>query len=173
MNKREDMKSVPSFRPGWSKKVNLDPVKEMVQGGLDLDRRAGCEAPSLVYGTFNKVYPVTTDIQQEYVFRTVLLVCPMLKTNNEVASMKVIEKDTAIPVANIVSYGSDKRIIEHEWILMNKVPGRDLGIAGLDLLIELKGALVRQPANYQAEVFNLRFLKLEICLSWKAKKCCA
>ncbi|KAK5938758.1 hypothetical protein PMZ80_008950 [Knufia obscura] len=147
----------PGFWPEWTQTIDLDHIGDIAHRELHLDNEEGCIASRLGHGTLNQLYLLKTDSGQEYVFRASLPVCSVLKTQSEVATMKLVRSRTSIPIPEIISYGLDSSEMGYEWILMTKIPGRDLGIAGMGLSLDAKRALVRQLAKYQAGLFALRF----------------
>ncbi|KAK8051150.1 hypothetical protein PG993_002535 [Apiospora rasikravindrae] len=109
--------------------------------------------------SFNRFFEVEWD-NQYYVLKLTLPICPVRKTQSEVATMRWAKAMTALPVPDVVqnlySTSADNPV-GCEWILMRKVPGRPLFQCWNDMDMPRKRRLVEQLAEYTVRVFDNEF----------------
>lgn len=86
--------------------------------------------------------------------RVTLPVDPFNKTNSEVATITFVQLHTEIPVPQIIAFDdSSENELGFEYILMEMLPGETLRMRWRKLSGDTKRKLVKQVANYQAQLF--------------------
>lgn len=143
-----------TMQPKWTREPDVEAIKQTVEY---LHPGSTVKIEFFGQGAFNKVYTATID-GKEFVIKVVLPVDPWYKTESEVATMRFVRSHTSIPVPEVFAYQSTRDSpIRFEWILMEKMPGKPLGDVFTKIPWEAKVKIVRQLAQYQAELFKYRF----------------
>lgn len=108
-------------------------------------------------GIYNKIYYVSYN-QNRLVMRVSLPVCPRLKTESEVATLRWIDDNTRLPVPRVRCYDSSRdNPIGFEWILMDRMEGIPLSRCWETTYLGAKSRIVKQVAAYTAAVFKRQF----------------
>ena len=90
--------------------------------------------------------------------RVALPVDPYLKTASEVATMSFVRERTIIPIPRVVAYEScQNSILGFEWVLLEFVEGHTLESKWRDLSMTTKRDLIKQLAQYQSQLFDIRY----------------
>ena len=152
----------------WLVQPDLDHIMGIVIPWLDY---LGCEKDRtsisfLVEGGFNKVYAITsqdrmTKEQRQYVFRVTLPIDPWFKTECDVATTEIVRWSTTIPVPKIYAYDSSaNNKLGLEWILMERVMGRQMSESWDDLEYNAKVGFTRQIADWTQQLSTLTSKKI-------------
>lgn len=108
-------------------------------------------------GAFNKLYAIECP-RGLFFMRVSLSVDPHFKTLSEVATVKLLESQTSVPVPQIIaSDSSSDNELNFEWILMKRVPGRPLAEVWASLDWEAKMSCVDDVAVIMAQLFKLKY----------------
>ncbi|KAF8152566.1 kinase-like domain-containing protein [Crassisporium funariophilum] len=144
-----------STKPKWITVPDISIVNAISRQHLisGADSSAGeLTVTFLTEGSFNKIYAVdlkTGSLVKSYIFRATLPVEPGDKVRNEVATMEYIKQHTQIPVPTVIAYdSSSENTLGYEWILMQRIPGKQLSDIWSDLSDTSKRAIVRATANH-------------------------
>lgn len=90
--------------------------------------------------------------------RVTLAVDPHFKTLSEVATVKLLESKTSVPVPQIIASDySGKNELKLEWILMKRVPGLPLAEVWASLDWDAKISCVDDVAAIIAQLFKLKY----------------
>ncbi|KAK5106528.1 hypothetical protein LTS08_000647 [Lithohypha guttulata] len=146
----------PGCWPAFTVGVEENRVDELCRMVLSIPQGGKCECAKLDYGTRSQLWSVDTD-NARYVLKVLKAVFPVQKLENEVATMQFIADRTSIPVPEVIAYSAYTATIGFEWILMTRIPGKDLGRAGIDMSIEQESRVVRELASYQRELLQITF----------------
>ena len=143
------------LEPRLEPELSLDAVKKVCQRALQLKSTDGIAVSFLASGAFNRLYIVEDHIQQKHVLRVSLPVDPHHKTAGEVATLRWLSRHSKIPVPGVVAFeDSTNNELKLEWILMELVPGTPARRQWRKLSMEVKEGLVKNVAEYQAQLFN-------------------
>ncbi|KAI1765434.1 hypothetical protein GGR53DRAFT_265839 [Hypoxylon sp. FL1150] len=108
-------------------------------------------------GVYNKIYHVSYN-QSRLVMRVTLPVCPRLKTESEVATLRWIDDNTRLPVPKVRYYDSSRdNPLGFEWILMDRMEGIPLSRCWDTTSQGAKTRIVKQVAAYAAVAFKQQF----------------
>ncbi|KAI1403631.1 hypothetical protein F4819DRAFT_505960 [Hypoxylon fuscum] len=108
-------------------------------------------------GVLGKIYFVSYE-QNHFVMRLSLPVCPNIKTESEVATLRWIYKNTNLPVPRVHHYDSSRtNPIGFEWILMDRLEGTPLSQCWHDITQDAKERIVKQVAAYAVVAFEKQF----------------
>lgn len=116
---------------------------------------APCTAAFHASGLFNKLYMVKC-ARGPLILRVSLPVYPRHKTRAEVATLRWVRENTAVPVPEVLGYddGNDNEI-GYEWILMELMQGTSAHKRWRTMSMEQKVVLTKQIATFQAELSGL------------------
>ncbi|KAK6452980.1 hypothetical protein FP744_10009231 [Trichoderma asperellum] len=125
--------------------------------GIDL-KPVWTREPSL--DAITKIYLVRTS-QQQFIIRVSPPVCPRTKTRGEITTLRLLRRVTTVPVPEVVAFDdSADNEIGFEWILMEHMPGFSAYNQWRTLTMSQKVALVRQVAEFQAQIFRHEFSEI-------------
>ncbi|KAK5070995.1 hypothetical protein LTR64_003970 [Lithohypha guttulata] len=153
---RRGLRWEPGCWPAFTVGVEENRVDELCRMILSIPQGGKCECAKLDYGTRSQLWSVDTG-DARYVLKVLKAVFPVQKLENEVATMQFIADRTSIPVPEVIAYSAYTATIGFEWILMTRIPGKDLGRAGIDMSIEQKSRVVKELASYQRELLQITF----------------
>ncbi|KAF2035027.1 hypothetical protein EK21DRAFT_107656 [Setomelanomma holmii] len=147
--------------PTWTKEPDLHILHKIARRALNLTTDAPCVVEALDQGTFNKVYTVQCGNSASYIFRVSLPVHPRFQTMSEQATIQYVRHHTDIPAPKVFNYEtSNKNELSFEWIIMERVNGRQLGTFQdqfLNVSWLKKEVIVRKVVFYLAQLFQKRF----------------
>jgi hypothetical protein len=105
-------------------------------------------------GAYSKLYEVFFD-DKSYIMRVSLPVCPEIKTESEVATLRWVDQNTCLPVPRVVAYSSSPdNALGYEWILMTKIEGQPLSECFLSIPKGARERLVKQVAAFYATMLR-------------------
>ncbi|ELR04707.1 hypothetical protein GMDG_01565 [Pseudogymnoascus destructans 20631-21] len=94
--------------------------------------------------------------EQTLILRLALPVDPRYKTLSEVATMEWMRHNANVPVPTVVSHdASSANPVGFEWILMTKLPGKQLADAWRSLSYPAKEGLAKPFAKYSSSLFKI------------------
>lgn len=135
------------LRPCWTVDPSIDIIAEIAQTVVNFQFE----------GAFNKLYAIECP-SGSFFMRISLPVDPHFKTASEVATVKLLESKTSIPVPQIIaSNSSANNELKFEWILMKRVPGLPLAEVWGSLGWEAKLSCVNAVAVIMAQLFELKY----------------
>ena len=82
------------------------------------------------------------------------------KTVNEATVIRFLEKNSTIPVPEVVTYSAARSELGYEYILMKRVPGRPLVTFFKDLTLKEQRTYLDQLADIVSQLLNLRYDKI-------------
>lgn len=139
------------IEPRWNRQPKIEAVKHVLQS---LYPACIVDVTFLAQGAFNKVYTAAIG-DEDLIMRVTLPVDPQHKTLSEVATLDWIRRTTSIPVPQVIAHQpSRENSIGLEWILMTKVPGKNLADRWRSLSFDTKSNLVRELAAHSASLFR-------------------
>ncbi|CAG8223107.1 unnamed protein product [Penicillium salamii] len=141
------------LEPRWAVEPQIEHIKQTVQS---FRPSSTIEVTFLAQGAFNKLYDVKID-DETFIIRISLPVDPSHKVASEVATIDWIRLTTSLPVPRVITYqSSPDNLIEFEWILMTKVPGKLLADVwkSLSIHFDVKARLVKELAANMACLFR-------------------
>ncbi|KAJ5765315.1 hypothetical protein N7520_004874 [Penicillium odoratum] len=139
------------LQPRWSLEPDIEAIKQTVQY---LRPSSTIEVTFLTQGSFNKIYEVKSD-DEMLIMRIALPVDPVHRTISEVATLDWIQRTTTIPVPKVITYESSwGNPIGFEWILMNKIPGKQFGDIFRTLSFATKESIVKELAAYSVDLYR-------------------
>jgi hypothetical protein len=145
------------LEPRWTAEPLIANIELLARKHLKLEQNAGCQVTFYAQGAFNKLYKIETEAGC-FLMRVTLPVDPFNKTNSEVATITFVQLHTEIPVPQIIAFDdSSENELGFEYILMEMLPGETLRTRWRKLSGDAKRKLVKQVANYQAQLFCRRF----------------
>lgn len=147
------------LRPCWTVEPSINIVAEIVHSHLKLlpDELAQTTVNFQFEGAFNKLYAIECP-RGSFFMRVTLPVDPHFKTLSEVATVKLLESKTSVPVPQIIASDySGKNELKFEWILMKRVPGLPLAEVWASLDWDAKMSCVDDVAAIMAELFQLKY----------------
>lgn len=156
MPERKGLLWEPGCWPKFEYAPHSDDIENLCRRELHLEADQVCSISQMAFGSRSRLYAVNTNTAR-YVLKVVLPILPVIKTTSEVATMQFIAQKTSIPVPEVITYSTDTSEIDFEWILMTRLPGRDLGRAGLDMSTEEMSRVVQQLTMYQSELYKYTF----------------
>jgi Phosphotransferase enzyme family len=83
----------------------------------------------LEYASYARVYYFSLPGSCSVIARLVAPVKPLFKTEGEVAAMDFVRSRTSLPVPKVFAYSSEVNPVGVEWVLMEYMPGVELGKA--------------------------------------------
>lgn len=113
------------LRPCWTVEPSIDIIAKIVHHHLKLspDEIHQMTVNFQFQGAFNKLYAIECP-KGSFFMRVSLPVDPYFKTVSEVATVKLLESKTSVPVPQTTaSDSSDNNELKFEWILVKRVPG--------------------------------------------------
>ncbi|KAI9831271.1 MAG: hypothetical protein M1826_003710 [Phylliscum demangeonii] len=147
-------------QPRWVREPSTKVIESLARKHLSIPPADRCLV--VVHddgeGFFHKLFRVIPggggSADSGYFMRVALPVDPHHQTASEVATMDYVRSFTTIPVPKVVAYDSSNRnALGFEWILMEAGPGTALEECWEQLPMAAKEQLVRQLADYQAQLF--------------------
>jgi hypothetical protein len=81
----------------------------------------------LEYASYARVYSFSLPGSCSVIARLVAPVKPLFKTEGEVAAMDFVRSRTSLPVPKVFAYSSEANPVGVEWVLMEYMPGVELG----------------------------------------------
>jgi aminoglycoside phosphotransferase (APT) family kinase protein len=145
------------LEPRWTVEPKIEKIESLARKHLKLEKKASCNVSFYAQGAFNKLYQITTEAGC-FLMRVTLPVDPFHKTNSEVATTNFVRKNSGIPVPKIFAYNdSSENELGFEWILMELLPGATLQTKWRKFSVGLKRDLVKEVAQYQAQLFLNEF----------------
>ena len=81
------------------------------------------------YPSYARVYSFSLLGSRSVIARLVAPVKPLFKTEGEVAAMDFVRSRTSLPVPKVFAYSSEANPVGVEWVLMEYMPGVELGEA--------------------------------------------
>ena len=146
----------PQFAIELDVRTHGKKIRRVCRKALSLEQSDQLEIAFLSNGIRSRIFSVTT-AQGNYVLKVCIPVFPARKLENEVATMRIVAGKTSIPVPRVVTYSTDTKDIGFEWVLMTRLPGLNLAETGVPLDIKQKCQIIQRIAEWQAELFGLRF----------------
>lgn len=146
-------------RPCWTADPSIDVVAEIAHHHLQLsqDEIAQTTVKFQFEGAFNKLYAIECP-RGSFLMRVALPVDPHFKTLSEVATVKLLESKTSVPVPQIIASNfSSNTELKFEWILMKRIPGLPLAEVWASLDWEAKLSCVKDVAVIVAQLFELKY----------------
>jgi len=150
-------------RPVWLVEPNIQHLKEAVMPCLQrvFPESQDFQVEYLTQGGFNKIYTATTvglaeDKKHTLIIRLALPTNPYHKVESDVATMELVRCSTNIPVPTIYAYdssGSNK--LGLEWMLMEKVDGRELHRVWFDWDYDEKLRLSETVALWTSQLLQI------------------
>ncbi|CAG8899472.1 unnamed protein product [Penicillium egyptiacum] len=137
--------------PQWTFEPEPEAIKQTVQS---LRPSSTVEVTFLAQGALNKVYNVSID-DEPFMMRVSLPVDPYYKVMSEVATMDWVRRITSLPIPRTITYQPSRdNLIEFEWILMTKLPGKRFSDLHQSLSFDVKARLIREFAASSACLFR-------------------
>ena len=153
-------------------KATILPVLERL--GISQDK---VEVEFLIEGGYNKIYTVKTgDVEScnimEYILRVSIPIDPYYKTEADVVTTELVRHFTSIPVPVIYAYDSSARNpLGLEWILMEKVEGKELADGWKEMNDDEHIRAIRKVADWTNELSILKSDKIgSTYLRWTDSK---
>jgi Ser/Thr protein kinase RdoA (MazF antagonist) len=148
------------LEPRWTDEPDIEIISQIARKHLSHDEEVHIDVTFHAQGAFNKLYKVKA-AESECLMRVSLPVHPHSKTESEVATINFVRNETAMPVPRILAFDSDnKNDLGFEWILMEMMPGSTLRRRWRKMSWDAKTAIVRQLAEYQAQLHAKSFPKI-------------
>jgi aminoglycoside phosphotransferase len=155
----EWVSTLTGFVPRWTVEPSIGVLAQLILPYLP---KASTNISFLAEGGFNKLYTVQCiPAAESLVIRVSLPVYPGYKTASEVATLRLVATKTDVPVPCVIAFDASKNPLGFEWILMQRMPGMQLGAQWTGLGWEAKVSLVHRLADLLAQMFSrLRFPKI-------------
>lgn len=150
----------PRFRrPVWPSEPNLQAIESLASSILGVQAVGPWSVTLSANERFTKVYDISSPgLICSYVLRISLPVVPVLKTQNEIATLFFLRAKTSIPVPRVVSCGStSKDNSGFEWILLQKPEGVTLKSVWGKMPLEKKRSVVHQFAQHMTTLRCYQF----------------
>ncbi|KAI0127267.1 hypothetical protein BJ170DRAFT_732949 [Xylariales sp. AK1849] len=146
----------PRLAFAWTSEPRISSIVKVLQKELSVIKKY--TVAHLWNGTYNKFYSVNFD-GKEYVMKITLPVCPVTKTESEIATLKWSHANTNLEVPHVVAYSSSPdNAIGCEWILMTRIQGRPLSTTPWkDVPYVTKLNITKRLAEYTAQVYKKQF----------------
>ena len=166
-------------RVEWRIELDLKLVKATILSVLEClgISQNNVEVEFRIEGGYNKIYTVKTgDVESskimEYIFRVSMPIDPYYKTEADVATTELVRHFTNIPVPVIYAYDSSTRNpLGLEWMLMEKVEGKELADGWKEMNDEEHIRTIRKVADWANELSNLKSDKIgSTYLRWTDSK---
>jgi len=110
---------------------------------------------SFTSSDLSRLWPATTT---DLILRVSGTHIPTIKTRNEVACLSWVGKHTSIPVPTVVRWdATSSNLLGHEYMLLDRVPGKSVDAFYDSLDDEHKETLVRQLAQILVQMHNVRW----------------
>ncbi len=144
-----------SLTPIWTVEPTIESIIETLKTRLGSNKTYHVE--HLQDGPYNKFYLVSYE-DGKFVIKVTLPICPKLKTESEVATLKWVYLNTGLPVPKVKCYDSSRdNPIGFEWILMDRIDGRPLSECFKQIPDGSLERIIKQIAQYTAKAFNKPF----------------
>lgn len=146
------------MRPQWTIEPDMEIITTIVRRELHISRDSICSVKFLAKGTFNKVYAIHCEDNDNYVMRVSLPVQPRLKTLSELATIEYVRQHTNLPVPRVIAGSAlNSNELGFEWMITQRVQGTKLSEQWRHMGWIKKQLLVRKVIDYQVQLFNKRF----------------
>ncbi|RVD89634.1 uncharacterized protein DFL_000633 [Arthrobotrys flagrans] len=153
----------------WKTEPSIDMVTDLMRSKIqDVsqdDKQTENTVSTATYiggGAFNKLY-LMDRCNDSWILRVTLPVDPYYKTSSEVATIKLIKSFTSLPVPRVIAhYGGAPEAspsdgcLGLEWILMTKLPGKNLTDAWSEMDIGKKIRVVELLADKLHELYTCK-----------------
>ncbi|KAI1340331.1 phosphotransferase enzyme family-domain-containing protein [Xylariaceae sp. FL0016] len=144
-----------SLIPRWTVQPTIESIVTTLRHCISPEKEY--EVAILHEGLSSKLYTVTFE-RRHFVMRICLPLCPKLKTESEVATLRWVKANTRLPVPQVRAYDSTRNNpIGFEWILMTKVDGKSLRQQWHNIGFDPKERIVKALAEYATIVFKQQF----------------
>jgi len=141
--------------PQWTRDPSIGAIENVCRQQLSLSADGPCTIAFHASGLFNKLYTVECT-GGPLIMRVTLPVYPRRKMRGEVATLRWVHKNTAIPVPEVFGFDdSTDNEIGFEWILMELMKGTPAHARWWGMTMEQKVAFTERIATYQAELLGL------------------
>ncbi|KAI3391991.1 hypothetical protein diail_6367 [Diaporthe ilicicola] len=138
--------------PRWTREPSVESIESVCRQQLKVPDGHPCDVSFYASGAFNKLYLVKC-IDQSFLMRVTLPVCPHHKTRGEVATLRWVHDYTNIPVPEVIAFEDDNNNeIGFEWILMELMPGTSAYRRWRTMSVEQKSAITERIAEFQVEL---------------------
>ncbi|KAF5012205.1 hypothetical protein FDECE_1721 [Fusarium decemcellulare] len=145
-------------QPRWTSEPSPEAIKLTLQS---LWPSKTLNIALFAQGAFNKLYAVSVQDQPPLLLRISLPVDPRYKTLSEIATIRWVSANTAIPVPRIINYDCSRdSAIGFEWILMTKLEGGPLSEVWRHLDFSIKSNLIKEFVSFSACIFNHEFTSI-------------
>ncbi|KAF3267085.1 hypothetical protein TWF128_010041 [Orbilia oligospora] len=153
-------------QPVWKVEPSIDIVTDIMRSKIqeisqheESNENSMPTATFLGGGAFNKLY-LMNRYKSSWILRLTLPVDPYYKTVSEVATINLIRTSTSLPVPEIITHYSggvegfpNDGNLGLEWILMTKLPGKNLRNAWYEMDIGIKMRFVELLADKLHELY--------------------
>ncbi|KAF3226678.1 hypothetical protein TWF191_004501 [Orbilia oligospora] len=153
-------------QPVWKVEPSIDMVTDLMRSKIqevsqheEPTEDEMSTAAFLSGGAFNKLYLMNSH-KNSWILRLTLPVDPYYKTVSEVATINLIRTSTSLPVPEIITHYSggveglpSDGNLGLEWILMTKLPGKNLRKAWYEMDIGVKMRFVELLADKLHELY--------------------
>ena len=150
----------------WLVEPNIEHLQEVVTPYLQriVPECQDFEIEYLTEGGFNKVYtatPIGPVVQKAFIIRVALPSDPYYRVESDVATMELVRCSTSIPVPIIYAYESSaNNKLGLEWMLMEKIGGKELHEAWLDWDYDAKLRLTKTVALWTNQLLQIKSDKI-------------
>ncbi|KAI1383722.1 uncharacterized protein F4822DRAFT_48809 [Hypoxylon trugodes] len=142
-------------KPEWTVEPTIHSIVKTLQQAIDPSKQYNVR--HLWDGTYAKLFSVLYD-QKDFVMRVSLPVCPKIKTETEITTLRWIHENTNLPVPKVECYHSSRdNPMGFEWNLMSRVDGQPLSQCWNIVTQGAKERIVKQIAEYAATSFKKQF----------------
>ena len=144
-----------SLIPTWTIEPTIESIVQTLQARIARDKTY--HVRHWRNGRYNKFYLVTYE-DTHFVMKVTLPICPSLKTESEIATLRWIYLNTELPVPKVKCYDSSRNNpIGFEWILMDRVEGGPLSDCWSNIPDGSLERIIKQIAQYAAKAFEKQF----------------
>ena len=148
------------LEPHWRKEPEISTISHIASRHLNLQHDVVLDVTSQFRGAFTKVYRISTP-SASYLMRISLPIDPRHRTESAVATSKFVGQNTSLPVPQVISYSSDdSNELGFEWVLTTDAEGTTLHKAWRKMSWDSKEAVIKQLAQYQAQMLENKLQKI-------------
>lgn len=148
------------LEPHWKKEPEISTISQIASRHLNLQHDAILDVTFRSKGAFTKVYRISTP-STSYLMRISLPIDPRHRTESAVATSKFVGQNTSLPVPQVIAYSSDNsNELGFEWMLTTDTDGTTLYKAWRKMSWDSKEAVIKQLAQYQAQIFENKLQKI-------------
>ena len=148
------------LEPHWRKEPEISTISQIASRHLNLQHDVVLDVTSQFRGAFTKVYRISTP-SASYLMRISLPIDPRHRTESAVATSKFVGQNTSLPVPQVISYSSDdSNELGFEWVLTTDAEGTTLHKAWRKMSWDSKEAVIKQLAQYQAQMLENKLQKI-------------